>query len=62
MFYGEHDVDDVRGDGVVCQDIPVHEVGGFVYQSVVWNVALAGLSRNMIGFQNSLVVLLMVHW
>ena len=62
MFYGEHDVDDVRGDGVVFQDIPVHEVGGFVYQSVVRNVALAGLSRNMIGFQNSLVVLLMVHW
>ena len=62
MFYGEHDVDDVRDDGVVFQDTPVHEVGSFVYQSVVRNVALAGLSRNMIGSQNSLVVLLMVHW
>ena len=57
MFYGEHDV---RDDGVVFQDTPVHEVGSFVYQSVVRNVA--GLSRNMIGFQNSLVVLLMAHW
>ena len=44
MFYGEHDVDDVRDDGVVFRDTPVHEVDGFVYQSVVRNIALAGLS------------------
>ena len=59
MFYGEHDVDDVRGDGVVFQDIPVHEVCGFVYQSVVRNVALAGLSRTMVEARSLLVALVM---
>ena len=59
MFYGEHDVDDVRGDGVVFQDIPVHEVGGFVYQLVVRNAALADLSRTMVEAQSLLVVLVM---
>ena len=59
MFYGEHDVDDVRGDGVVFQDIPVHEVGGFVYQLVVRNAALADLSRTMVEAQSLLVALVM---